>query len=118
MGHQTRIYVFQNPDTSLLGYGINIPEKRIPSMNFFERREDKHIKLSFIIHENTVALSQKINGIYIPENLVWYPHGSPTHVQKCEWVAVPYFRGSFILQCSMRFVSFSLNFVSKSRKPR
>ena len=68
-------------------------------MDFFECREDRHIKLLFIIHEKTVTLSQKINGIYIPENLVWYPHGSPTHVQKCEWVAVPYFRGSFILQC-------------------
>ena len=72
-------------------------------MDIFECREDRHIKLLFIIHEKTVTLSQKINGIYIPENLVWFPLWSPTRVQKCEWVAVPYFRGSFILQCTGKF---------------
>ena len=78
-------------------------------MDFFECREDRHILLSFVIHEKTVTLSQKINGIYIPENLVWYPHGSPTRVQKCEWVAVPEFLGSFILQCSNLSFGFFIN---------
>ena len=91
MGHQTRIYLSQKQASyqQKEEYGINIPEKSIPSIYLFECREHQHIKVSSVIHEYAVALYQKINGIYLPENLVWYSMWSPTRVQKCEWVAVP-----------------------------
>ena len=59
MGHQTRIYVFQTQACLVMG---SIYQKKAflqcVFFLFFECREDKHIKMSFIIHENTVALSQ------------------------------------------------------------